>query len=170
MNFYQTPFELPIAFIEILKEAGSLREHFCFYYSLSKPVYEDGFSSFNFSYYAAYEPLIAFLTTTFQILKASQHFNVKLDFGTDDSSATHVFLIQRNLKIFIAEYDEAIQYLRQNNNPEIIKYVANKSNGSDSVEECRKSGIFEFLFGPHPDLRQNTQNFINDLESQCREI
>jgi hypothetical protein len=149
---------------------GSDKRFFSLSYEGSKPFWSDGRAGATFSYFAAYEPFVDHLAVAINL------FDVCL--GHDDEPRTHALLVDRaNAAVYVGEYGAVSRFLRRQHpprRPPTPEEIAEANKRLDELEklnldQLREMGMFEFVFGPKPELQDRCAEMVAWLDQYITE-
>jgi hypothetical protein len=149
---------------------SSDKRFFSLSYEGSKPFWSDGRAGATFSYYAAYEPFVDHLAVAINL------FDVSL--GHDDEPPTHALLVDRaNAAVYVGEYGAVSRFLRRQHpprrppTPEEIEEANKQLDELEklNLDQLREMGMFEFVFGPKPEMQDRCAEMVAWLDQYITE-
>lgn len=162
-GFTLIPVTLPWFFDEMVGHPKQAR-FLALWYSRNKAVWYDERNSGQFSYYCAYQPLIGHCAVACHLRGA--------DFGSDDSTATHALLIDREYHaLYVGGYAAVMSLVEQMHPPprpvteEELKVAKERiANTPVTVEEMQRMGLFELTLGHSEEQQREAAALVRRLD------
>jgi hypothetical protein len=137
---------------------NGISRFFSLYYYGSKAVWDTGWESRTFPYYAGYAPLINHPVVGIDLLDK--------DLGSDDGPPVHALLCDRKTaRMYVGRWQDVFTFL-QRRNPQPLAPTPEESERliPDSLEELRDLGLFEVMLGATDGKKQLCAEMVSWLD------
>jgi hypothetical protein len=163
-GFTLIPVTIPLFFDDMVGHPKQAR-FLALWYSRNHAVWDDGRNCGQFSYYCAYHPLVSHCAVTCHLRGA--------DLGSDDSTATHALLIDREQSaLYIGAYAAAMSLVKQMHPPpqpvteEELKAIEERiANNPVTTAQMQRMGLFELTLGHSEEQQREAAALVQHLDT-----